>query len=286
VFRPAATFRERKTRNLDTTRQSHARWCRDCAVSGQFAPYDRIAGEVVSKFRVWRPERCSLSPFLLSRRCFRRGDDDQGGPPSHSLAPVREYYEELWARLPEVLTPPDLELRRRFLRTGVRAGDRALDLGCGEGTFIADLQTAGAASVTGADVAEAALDRARAHHPGIESQRVPFDGPLPFADGSFDLVWASEVIEHVADTARFLSEVRRVLAPGGRLLITTPGHGRLRLLVSGVEPYLEPLGDHLHLYTQRSLRTVLEEFGFDGVEIKAAGGAPGLRRLLLARARR
>jgi SAM-dependent methyltransferase len=202
------------------------------------------------------------------------------------VAPVREYYEELWARLPEALTPPDLEVRRGFLRTGVRAGDRVLDLGCGEGTFITELEAAGAGRVTGADVAEAALDRARARHPGIEFRRVPFDGPLPFADGSFDLVWASEVIEHVADTARCFSEVRRVLAPGGRLLITTPNHGRLRLLASGVEPYSEPLGDHLHLYTRRSLRTVLEEFGFDDIEIVTVGGPPGVRRLLLARARR
>jgi SAM-dependent methyltransferase len=202
------------------------------------------------------------------------------------VALVRDYYEELWARLPEALTPPDLELRRRFLRTGVSAGDRVLDLGCGEGTFITELEAAGAAQVTGADVAEVALDRARSRHSGIEFRRVPFDGPLPFADGSFDLVWASEVIEHVADTARFLSEVRRVLAPGGRLLITTPNHGRLRLLTRGVEPYSEPLGDHLHLYARRSLHTVLEEFGFAGIEIEAAGGPPGLRRVLLARARR
>jgi SAM-dependent methyltransferase len=202
------------------------------------------------------------------------------------VAAVREYYEELWARLPEALAPPDLELRRGFLRTGVRAGDRVLDLGCGEGTFITELEAAGAGTVTGADVAEAALDRARAHHPGIAFQRVPFDGPLPFADGSFDLVWASEVIEHVGDTAQWLSEVRRALAPGGRLLVTTPNHGRLRLLVSGVEAYSEPLGDHLHLYTPRSLRTVLEEFGFDGIEIETTGGPPGLRRLLLARAHR
>jgi len=60
----------------------------------------------------------------------------------------------------------------------------------------------------------------------------------------------------------------------------------LRLLVSGIEPYSEPLGDHLHLYTRRSLRTVLEEFGFDGIEMRSAGGPPGLRRLLLARAER
>jgi SAM-dependent methyltransferase len=115
---------------------------------------------------------------------------------------------------------------------------------------------------------------------------VPFDGPLPLADGSFDLVWASEVIEHVADTARWLSEVRRVLAPAGRLLVSTPDHGRLRLLVGGIARYSDPLGDHLHLYTRRSLRELLSGFGFDPVTIAAVGGPPLARRLLLARAAR
>lgn len=201
---------------------------------------------------------------------------------------VREYYEELWERLPAALTPPDFELRRGWLRAWVSPGDRALDLGCGDGVFTGELAAAGAATVVGADVAEAALARARAraHHAGVEFQRVPFDGPLPFTDGSFDLVWASEVLEHAADTARFLSELRRVLAPGGRVLLTTPNHGRLRLLIDGVEPHSEPLGDHLHLYTRRSLHTVLSEFGLAEVEVRAAGGPPGLRRLLLARASR
>jgi len=113
---------------------------------------------------------------------------------------------------------------------------------------------------------------------------VPFDGQLPFDDGSFDLVWASEVIEHVTDTARWLSEVRRVLSPLGRLLVTTPSHGRLRLALGGIERYSKPLGDHLHLYTRRSLGELLLEFGFAAVTVRPAGGAPLMRRLLLARA--
>ena len=196
-----------------------------------------------------------------------------------------DYYEELWERLPDELTPPDLALRFAFLRRGVVPGVRALDLGCGAGDFTAELGRAGAEAI-GADVAEAALRRARVRHPGVSFERVPIDRPLPFADNRFELVWASEVIEHVADTARWLSEVRRVLTPGGTLLVTTPAHGRLRLLLSGLEPFADPLGDHLHLYTARSLRTLLEEFGFGAITVEAAGGPPLLRRLLLARARR
>jgi 2-polyprenyl-6-hydroxyphenyl methylase/3-demethylubiquinone-9 3-methyltransferase len=196
---------------------------------------------------------------------------------------VREYYEELWRRLPAELEPPEWEMRRALLQRELRAGDRVLDVGCGAGVFSA-LAAASGASTTGVDVAEAALERARSAYPQLDFRLVPFDGPLPLDDSSFDLVWASEVIEHVADTAAWLSELRRVLAPGGRLLITTPSHGRLRLLIHGVERYSEPQGDHLHLYTARSLRGLLQEFGLAQVSVGAASGPPQLRRTLFARA--
>lgn len=196
---------------------------------------------------------------------------------------MRDYYEDVWARLPPDLSPPDWSLRRGFLLGEVRSGDRALDLGCGDGAFAAVLTEAGA-EVVGADVAEAALARARQRHPSLDFRIVPVDGALPFGDGAFDLVWSSEVIEHVADTARWLSEVRRVLAPGGRLLVTTPSHGRLRVALRGIEHFSPPLGDHLHLYTKASLRLLLDEFGFGQVAVRSAAGPPLLRRLLLARA--
>lgn len=196
---------------------------------------------------------------------------------------MKDYYEDLWRRLPAELAPPDWELRRSFLLAEVRPDDRALDLGSGAGDFTALLAEAGA-HATGVDVAEAALDRARTRNAGLDFRLAPIDGQLPLEDNAFDLVWASEVIEHIADTARWLSEVRRVLAPGGRLLLTTPSHGRLRVALGGLERFSEPLGDHLHLYTQASLRGLLEEFGFGEVLVRAAGGPPLVRRTLLAKA--
>ena len=189
----------------------------------------------------------------------------------------------MWQRLPDELEPPEFERRLGFLRDEVRAGDRALDLGCGTGDFTAALARAGAAAV-GVDVAEGALARARARHLGLDFRLVPIEGPLPFDDNTFDLVWASEVFELVADTAQWLSEVRRVLAPAGRLLVTTPSHGRLRVAVSGVARFSEPLGDHLHLYTKGSLQTLLGEFGFAQIHVQAVEGPPLLRRSLYARA--
>jgi 2-polyprenyl-3-methyl-5-hydroxy-6-metoxy-1,4-benzoquinol methylase len=196
---------------------------------------------------------------------------------------MQAYYEDLWERLPDDLRPPDLERRQRFLLAHVRPGLRVLDLGCGAGEFTFALARAGA-KVIGVDVAEAALRRARARDASLDLRLTPVDGPLPLADNSFELVWASEVIEHVADTAPWLSEIRRVLVPGGVLLLTTPNHSRLALLALGLERFSEPLGDHLHLYTERSLRDVLGDLGFGEVQLRAVGGPPRARRLILASA--
>jgi SAM-dependent methyltransferase len=196
---------------------------------------------------------------------------------------VREYYEDLWEQLPEQRRLPDLERRLRFLRSALDPGQRVLDLGCGAGEFTAEIDAGGAEAV-GVEVAEAAVALACRLHPDLDFRLVPIDGALPFGDASFDLVWASEVIEHVADTGLWLAEVRRVLAPGGRLLVTTPSHGRLRLALGGIGRYSPPLGDHLHLYSATSLRELLHEFEFVEVDVRAVGGPPLVKRIVLASA--
>jgi 2-polyprenyl-3-methyl-5-hydroxy-6-metoxy-1,4-benzoquinol methylase len=108
-------------------------------------------------------------------------------------------------------------------------------------------------------------------------------------DAAFDVVWAGEVIEHVADTAAWLSQVRRVLRSGGVLLLSTPAHGRLTLLHLALSRrafagHFEPRGDHLRFYRRDTLSRLLADFGFESVQVRQAGGAPGARRVLLARA--
>jgi 2-polyprenyl-3-methyl-5-hydroxy-6-metoxy-1,4-benzoquinol methylase len=209
------------------------------------------------------------------------------------------YHESLWKALPEGLDPPDLELRLRFLleRVHARNGDapgkarcRVLDVGCGEGQFAVELVRAGFL-VVGVDVAEEPLRRARVSHPDLDLRVVSGDGPWPLSDASFDVVWVGETIEHVADTAGWLSEVRRVLRSGGSLLLTTPAHGRLAMLRLALshrkfDAHFDPRADHLRFYTRRTLTNLLEDFGFEDVRVLEAGGPPGARRLLLASARR
>jgi 2-polyprenyl-6-hydroxyphenyl methylase / 3-demethylubiquinone-9 3-methyltransferase len=203
--------------------------------------------------------------------------------------PSRERYEQLWQALPEGLEPSDFALRRRFLMERVTAGERVLDVGCGEGRFTAELARAGTL-VVGVDVAQEPLRRAHERHPELDVRLLDDgEGHWELDDASFDVVWAGEVIEHVADTAAWLSEVRRVLRSGGRLLVSTPAHGRLELMRLALSrrafaERFDPRGDHLRFYNRQTLARLIGDFGFDGIEVNGAGGAPGARRLLLAQA--
>jgi 2-polyprenyl-3-methyl-5-hydroxy-6-metoxy-1,4-benzoquinol methylase len=204
--------------------------------------------------------------------------------------PSRAYHEGLWEAVPAGLEPADFALRRRFLLAHVRPGERVLDIGCGEGRFSVELARAGA-EVVGIDVAEEPLRRARSRHPELDLRLVDGEGPWELPDAAFDVVWAGEVIEHVAATASWLSEVRRVLRSGGVLLLTTPAHGRLTMLrlalsARSFDDHFHPRGEHLRFYSRRSLATLLGDFGFGEIEVRSGGGRPGARRLLLARARR
>ncbi len=203
---------------------------------------------------------------------------------------ARDYHEALWEGVPAGLEPPYMTPRLAYLLAHVPAGARVLDVGCGEGRFTTELTRAGRRAV-GIDVAEEPLRRARLRAPGIDVQLVPAHGPWPLEDVSFDALWAGEVIEHVADTAGWLSEVRRVLRSGGVLVLSTPAHERLARLALGFrrrafEAHFDPRGDHLRFYTRRALVTLLEDFGFEAIATRGIGGARGARRVLLASARR
>jgi SAM-dependent methyltransferase len=183
---------------------------------------------------------------------------------------VRAHYEDFWADAPADPEPWQWERRRALLLGEVRPGERVLDLGCGAGRFVAALREAGV-DVVGVELAGAALERARANAPGTDLRLVADDGSLPLEHASIDLVWCSEVLEHVPDTAHLLLEVRRVLRPGGRLLVTVPDHRRLRTALIALmrfEAHFDPLGQHVRFYTRRSLAATLEHAGFEDVRVR------------------
>jgi len=200
----------------------------------------------------------------------------------------QELADAVWEALPEDAVPEHLALRRAFLLARVRPGERVLDVGCGAGELSAALVAAGA-EVVAVDVAAEALRRARARVPGLDARRWPAGAPLPVEDASVDVAWAGEVLEHVVDLAPWLSEVRRALRPGGRLLVSTPHTGRGRLLLLAASPgrfaeHFEPRADHVRFFSPATLRALLADLGFAVREVRLAGGVPGLRAVILAEA--
>jgi SAM-dependent methyltransferase len=178
------------------------------------------------------------------------------------------YDDELWELVPTDPGPPPAHLSA-FVR-GLGHVERALDVGCGDGRLTAELD---AAALTAADVSALALERAAARLPRATLVELEPDTPLPLEDAAFDLVLCAETVEHVRDVQLFLSELRRVLRPGGELALTTPAARPL-----GCPE--DPLSPHLRRFTRRSLRRVLEQLGFDPRSLERRSGT------LLARATR
>jgi SAM-dependent methyltransferase len=170
------------------------------------------------------------------------------------------YDDELWTTVPDPADPPPRHVVE-FVRSLPRIGD-ALDLGCGDGRLTAELR---ADRISAADPSPVALERARRTLPDAEMVELTPDAPLPLADTAFDLVLCAATIEHVRDVQLLLSEVRRVLRPGGALAMTTPAHGRptaVRAALLGWGPMFDPLSPHLRFFSRRSLARLLEEMGF------------------------
>ena len=183
---------------------------------------------------------------------------------------MSRFDDELWELVQDAGPPP--RHLARFVR-GLPDVQDALDLGCGDGRLTKEIK---AGRVVGADVSEFALSRARGRMPDAEFVQLTPDEPLPFMDGSFDLVVCVETVEHVRDVQLFLSEARRVLRPQGTLGLTTPAHGRLtllRALWSGFEEVFDPLSPHLRFFTAESLRQLLDELGFEVGPLKREEGS-------------
>jgi 2-polyprenyl-3-methyl-5-hydroxy-6-metoxy-1,4-benzoquinol methylase len=140
-------------------------------------------------------------------------------------------------------------------------------------------------TILGLDWSVTALNQARGH--GLEVMRGSVEHPgLPLGSASIDVIIVSELIEHLVDTDTVLSEARRVLVPGGSLLLSTPNlaawYNRALLMV-GVQPMFTEVSlqgiygrpghevvGHLRVFTRRALEGLLDAHGFEDVRITGA----------------
>ena len=163
----------------------------------------------------------------------------------------------------------------RYDWLGVSAGDRVLDLGCGFGRHAYEAMRRGAC-VVACDFSLAELKDVSGMFAAIadaESTTLPRSASgratngdatrLPFADGSFDRVIASEVLEHIPDDGAAFAELARVLRPGGTMAVTVPAWLSERICWGLTDEYHAPFveGGHVRIYRQPDLRQKLRDAG-------------------------
>ncbi len=192
-------------------------------------------------------------------------------------------FEDLRGRYAQAYCDYEIENEENFydlMRLGLRdigfdesffssaPGRTFLDIGCATGKLLDVMQHLGF-RVQGVEIC------AESARYGMAKRRVPvFIGPLEeaaFPDDSFSFVHFSHLIEHVPDPYSFLLEVKRVLAPGGYAIITTPN-------ISGLQARLfrtswrSAIPDHLFLFSKRTLPRLLRRVGLQVQRLVTWGG--------------
>jgi SAM-dependent methyltransferase len=201
--------------------------------------------------------------------------------------PLREFYES-----PDVPLRSGLDRARRQARMlagmlrDVTGPAVIVDLGCGDGSALAIAAEHNPAHrFAGIDWSGDALRQAQAL--GLTVVRAGVSGgSLPVADGAADVVIMSELIEHLVDPDGAVAEARRILRPGGSLLLSTPNLAawyNRGLLAFGIQPIFSEVSlrgvfgrpgrvvaGHLRLFTRRALTEFLTASGFRCVTVTGA----------------
>jgi SAM-dependent methyltransferase len=163
----------------------------------------------------------------------------------------------------------------RFNQLGVKPGDKFLDAGAGFGRHAFEAARNGA-TVFALDYAADEVTMTRATFGAmIEAKEIPASGfggvlqgdatRLPFADNTFDRVVTSEVLEHIQNDVSAISELHRVLKPGGTLGVTVPTWWPEKINWMLSDEYHAPksIGGHVRIYSATELKAKLRSAGLD-----------------------
>lgn len=169
---------------------------------------------------------------------------------------------------------------------------RVLDIGCGPGNHSRRVAALGH-KVVGVDVSEDAVVAAKKKNPGIRFICAEINSlPWNEIEGRFDVVIAMEVVEHLYYPRSLLQTGRRSLRPGGTLILSTPYHGYLKnLMISLLNRWDEHFnvtsdGWHIKFFSPHTLRNLLIEQGFVGIEFRFGGRFPLLWKSMVCRSKK
>ena len=156
-------------------------------------------------------------------------------------------------------------------RLGLREGDRLLDLGCGAGRHTYQALRLGAEVVAldqnledlrGIDEMVEAMAEAGEIKPPASPVTLAADAlALPFEDGHFDRVIASEILEHIPDDRAAIAELTRVVRPGGTVAVSVPRRWTEQICWALSDQYHEVEGGHIRIYRGSELLASLVDAG-------------------------
>jgi SAM-dependent methyltransferase len=197
--------------------------------------------------------------------------------------PTREYYDRYWSpggTYPGGAPSPQL---LRALEDAIGPNSRVLDFGCGDGRSIGRWLADRAQSYFGTDISAVAVESCR--ELGLEAAVLDSETSIPLDDASVDTAVSIEVLEHLLEPLACVTELRRVIAPGGTLIVTTPNvvywRRRLGITLAGrwnpagdglsvEQPWRDP---HVRFFTRGTLHRMLELAGFLDVTVTGHDGA-------------
>jgi SAM-dependent methyltransferase len=203
-----------------------------------------------------------MNPQPLAEEVSRRYGDEYL---EYELANEKPFLELQLLALEDAGFPnPEEELKNRL----APAKPRVLDCGCAAGSLLGELRDRGWDCV-GVEICRAEAEYARRERK-LDVRSLPLEENR-FPGASFNAVLASHLIEHLNNPAAFVSEVHRILAPGGFFILTTPNiDGFQAKLFRG--RWRSAIFDHLYLFSAKTLPALLEQKGFAIERIVTWGG--------------
>ena len=202
----------------------------------------------------------------------------------------KDYYEKYWTTGHTQFSGDNqgyAENLRSWMRVELRDipnDATVLEVGCGDASFTRSL-AALSSRVTAVDISASQIERNKRAHPEIKFVQHDVAQPFPFANEAFDVIWCSEVLEHLFDPGFAVCEMQRVLAPGGRLLVTVPYHGVIKDVLIALfkwEEHFSPTNPHIRFFTRKTLSQLAASAGFVEIKTKTCGMNKPLRDLVVA----